>query len=136
MKITVACRFTPNCQDWMSGRPKFLGLLDAIIKNLERLGVECKKVVVYRGRMGNFILRFPVLGARKKRGFEEILDESKPDAVILDNPNDLWMVAAGRKIPVLAYFWDQWIHGKISREDGGFLTSCVWRYGHAFGIPA
>ncbi len=90
---------------------------DALIKNLEKRNIECKRVVreVY---LGNIIMRLPVLNTPKRRRFERLLDEFKPDAVVLDTPNDLGPVAASKKIPVMVYFWDIWLHREMARRDG------------------
>ncbi len=108
--------FVSTGQDSTPGSHSKWMLQDKLIKSLEERNIECRRVV-RREYLGNVVARLPVLNASKKRRFERLLDEFKPDAVVLDLPNDLGRIAAGKKIPVLVYFWDNWTYQEMERRD-------------------
>ncbi len=107
--------FVTTGPDFAPGLHSKWTLQGTLIKSLEKRGIECKRVI-REEYLGNIIARLPVLNTSKKRRFERRLDELKPDAVVLDIPNDLGTAAASKKIPVLVYFWDIWSHLEMARE--------------------
>ncbi len=108
--------FVATGQDSTPGSNSKWILQDKLIKNLEKRGIECRRVV-RREYLGNVMARLPVLNTSKKRRFERLLDEFEPDAVVPDLPNELGPVAACKKIPVLVYFWDNWSYREMERKD-------------------
>jgi len=93
-------------------------LQQSMIENLEKHNIECK-VVAARRYVGERITRLPILNMSKKRHFAKLLDEFEPDAVILDSPNELGPIVARRKIPLLVYFWDDWLQDVYATSATG-----------------
>ena len=62
------------------------------------------------------IRRLPILNRIKKKNFERLLDEFKPDFVLLDYPTELGASVAKRRIPLLVYFWDDWMFPKTTKK--------------------
>jgi len=93
-------------------------LQQSMIENLEKHNIECK--VVAAGRyVGEHITRLPILNMSKKRHFAKLLDEFEPDAVMLDSPSELGPIVARRKIPLLVYFWNDWLQDVYATSATG-----------------
>ena len=87
----------------------------AIIQNLGKYSIAWK-LVGLNTFIDKGIRRLPIPNRTKKKKFERLLDEFKPDFVILDSPSELGPSVTKRKIPLLVYFWDDWSHPPTTKE--------------------
>ena len=86
-----------------------------IIENLGEYSIAWK-IVGTSQFLEKGVRRLPILNRTKKKKFERLLDEFNPDFVMLDSPSELGPIAAGKKIPVLVYFWDNWSYREMERD--------------------